>query len=158
MAESQTPRYPSARAVAELAREAQLQQLRSIESLDTKAAALIGFTGVLLGLVFTSPAVTDQWNTALTVGVSALAVGIVGLLLLLLPRRYRFDPNIVALTKRYLDQAEEETLRVAIESIEQALVSNADVLKWKVRFLDAFAALAVGAILLIAASLLYAVS
>ncbi len=158
MAEPQSPNYPSARVIAELAREAQLQQLQSIEALDSKAATLIGFAGVLLGLVFSASIATRHWNTALTVGVILLAVGIGGLLLLLFPRRYRYNPNIVALTRGYLDHPEEETLKVTIESIEQALVSNADVLKWKVRFLNGFATLAVVAIMLIAGSLLYAVT
>jgi hypothetical protein len=158
MAVPQTPSYPSARVIAELAREAQIEQLRSIEGLDAKAATLIGFAGVLLGLVFTSSIATDHWNDALTAGVASLSVGIVGLFALLLPRRYRYNPNIVALTKGYLDRAEEETLAVTIESIEQALLSNADVLKWKVRLLNTFAALAVAGILLLAGSLLYAVN
>jgi hypothetical protein len=159
MALPQTSEYPSARAIAELAREAQIQQLRSLDALDTKAATLIGFSSVLLGLVFSSSSVaTQHWNTALTLGVILLAVAIAGLLVLLLPRRYRYNPNIVALTRGYLDHPEEETLKVTIESIEQALVSNADVLKWKVRTLNMFAAVAVAAILLIAASLLYAVT
>lgn len=158
MAEPQSPTYPSARVIAELAREAQLQQLESIEALDSKAATLIGFAGVLLGLVFSASIATRHWNDALTVGVILLAVGIGGLLLLLFPRRYRYNPNIVALTRGYLDHPEEETLKVTIESIEQALVSNADVLKWKVRLLNGFATIAVIAIMLIAGSLLYAVT
>jgi ABC-type Fe3+-siderophore transport system permease subunit len=158
MAEPQSPNYPSAQVIAELAREAQLQQLQSLEALDTKAATLIGFAGVLLGLVFSSSIATDHWNTALTIGVIVLAIGIGGLLVLLLPRRYHYNPNIVALTRGYLDHPAEETLKVTTESIEQALVYNADILKWKVRLLTVFAALAVGAILLLAGSLLYAVS
>jgi hypothetical protein len=150
--------YPSARVIAELAREAQLQQLHSIEALDSKAATLIGFGGVLLGLVFSASLATAHWNRVLTVGVSLLAAGIAGLLLLLFARRYRYNPNIVALARNYLDAPEEQTLRAAIESIENALISNADVLKWKVRLLNAFATVAVVAIMLIAGSLLYAVS
>jgi vacuolar-type H+-ATPase subunit I/STV1 len=153
-----TPSYPSARVIAELAREAQRQQLHSIEALDSKAATLIGFGGVLLGLVFSASVATRHWNGVLTVGVSLLALGIAGLLLLLFARRYRYNPNILALRRDYLEQAEELTLKAAIESIESALVLNADVLKWKVRLLNAFAAIAVTAILLIAGSLLYAVN
>jgi ABC-type Fe3+-siderophore transport system permease subunit len=158
MAMPQTPGYSSARVIAELAREAQVEQLRSIEGLDAKAATLIGFAGVVLGLVFSSSIATERWNDALTAGVAALSVGIVGLFALLLPRRYRYNPNIVALTKGYLERPPEETLAVTIESIEQALVSNADVLKWKIRLLNTFAALAVAGILLLAGSLLYAVN
>jgi hypothetical protein len=158
MAEPQSPSYPSARVIAELAREAQRQQLHSIEALDSKAATLIGFGGVLLGLVFSASVATNHWNGVLTVGVALLAAGISGLLLILFARRYRYNPNILALRSDYLDQAEDLTLKATIESIESALVLNADVLKWKVRLLNAFAAVAVIAILMIAGSLLYAVN
>jgi hypothetical protein len=158
MAEPQTPSYTSARVIADLAREAQLQQLHSIEALDSKAATLIGFGGVLLGLVFSTSIATEHWNRALTVGVSLLAVGISGLLLLLFSRRYRYNPNVVTLRANYLEQPEDQTLKAAIESIEAALVWNAELLKWKVRLLNIFAAIAVAAILLIAGSLLYAVN
>jgi ABC-type Fe3+-siderophore transport system permease subunit len=149
MAVPQTPSYPSARVIAELAREAQRQQLHSIEALDSKAATLIGFGGVLA---------TDHWNRVLTVGVALLAAGIAGLLLLLFARRYRYNPNVLTLGANYLDQPEDQTLKATIESIEAALVWNAELLKWKVRLLNAFAAIAVVAILLIAGSLLYAVN
>src|SRR5436309_572177 len=79
MAEPQSPTYPSARVIAELAREAQRQQLHSIEALDSKAATLIGFGGVLLGLVFSSSIATRHWNLVLTIGVALLAAGISGL-------------------------------------------------------------------------------
>src|SRR3954447_18270505 len=118
MAESQSPTYPSARVIADLAREAQLQQLHSIEALDSKAATLIGFGGVLLGLVFSTSIATDHWNRALTVGVALLAAGISGLLLLLFSRRYRYNPNVVTLRANYLEQPEDQTLKAAIESIE----------------------------------------
>jgi ABC-type Fe3+-siderophore transport system permease subunit len=158
MAVPQTPSYPSARVIAELAREAQRQQLHSIEALDSKAATLIGFGGVLLGLVFSASIATDHWNRVLTVGVALLAAGIAGLLLLLFARRYRYNPNVLTLGANYLDQPEDQTLKATIESIEAALVWNAELLKWKVRLLNAFAAIAVIAILLIAGSLLYAVN
>jgi hypothetical protein len=50
--------------IATLAREARLQQLSSIEGLDTEAASLIGFARVVLGLLFTAPAATNHWNVA----------------------------------------------------------------------------------------------
>jgi hypothetical protein len=156
MAEPQPPMSSSARLIADLAREAQLQQLHSIEALDSKAATLIGFDGVLLGLVFSASIATEHWNAVLTAGVVLLALGVAGLLLLLFARRYRYNPNIVALTRDYLHQPEERTLEAVAESIQIALISNADVLKWKVRLLNTFAAIAVVAIMLIAGSLVYA--
>src|SRR3954462_1688061 len=125
MAEPQSPMYPSARVIADLAREAQLQQLHSIEALDSKAATLIGFGGVLLGLVFSTSIATHHWNRALTVGVALLAAGISGLLLLLFSRRYRYNPNVVTLRANYLEQPEDQTLKAAIESIEAGLARRA---------------------------------
>ena len=110
MAEPQSPPYPSARVIAELAREAQLQQLHSIEALDSKAATLIGFGGVLLGLVFSASIAVEHWNFVLTVGVALLAVGIAGLLFLLFARRYRYNPNVLTLRANYREQPEDQTL------------------------------------------------
>jgi hypothetical protein len=64
----------------------------------------------------------------------ALAAGSAGLLLRLFARRYRYNPNIIAL-RQNVGEPEDLTLRAAIESIETALASNADVLKLKTRLL-----------------------
>jgi hypothetical protein len=89
--------YPSAKAIAELAREAQLQQLQGLDSLDTKSASLIGLSGVLLGLIFTSSVAIDRWSLSLSIGAGLIGVSIVFLALGLLPRTSRFNPNILAL-------------------------------------------------------------
>ncbi len=55
-------RFASGEVIAEIARERQLAQLQQIDGLDTKAATLIGFVGVILGLIFTSDLAQRHWN------------------------------------------------------------------------------------------------
>jgi hypothetical protein len=156
MAVPQTPSYPSARVIAELAREAQRQQLHSIEALDSKAATLIGFSGVLLGLVFSASTATEHWNGVLTAGVARWPPGSPGCCLC--SRAATATTRTSSRCANTSVSPEDLTLRAAIESIETALASNADVLKWTTRLLNLFAAFAVVGILLIAGSLLYAVN
>lgn len=67
-------RYPSAEVISAIARERQLALLQQVGALDTKAATLLGLTGVVLGLVFSSDLATDHWNAVLTIGVVLLSV------------------------------------------------------------------------------------
>jgi hypothetical protein len=148
--------YPSAKAIAELAREAQLQQLQGLDSLDTKSASLIGLSGVLLGLIFTSSVATDRWSLALSIGAGLIGVSIVFLALGLLPRTSRFNPNILALAPAYMGKSEEETYYVTTASIEQALVHNANLTKWKANLLRMGISLAVVGLVFITGGLIYA--
>lgn len=150
------PSYPSAQAIAELAREAQLQQLQSLDSLDTKAASLIGLAGVLLGLIFTSSIATSAWSLILSIGAGLVGVSIFCLLLVLLPRSARFNPNIVALAPAYISEPVEETYRVTTASIEQALLFNANLSKWKGFLLRLGIFIAVLGLALITIGLIYA--
>ena len=151
------PQHPSAATIAELARHAQDSQVASIQSLDGKAATLIGFSGVVLGLVFTSSA-ADRWNVALTVGVSLILAGITALTGALLPRRYKRNPNILALRARYLDSDPAMTHVAVIDSIQSALAYNADINRWKVRALRLGTLLAIAGILVMSAGLIYSVT
>src|SRR4051794_841330 len=101
--------FASARVIAELAREGQLAQLGEIDGLDQKAATLVGFAGVILGLLFTSGYAADHWSLALTVGAAALAASLLPLGAAVVPRDYRFDPNVAALEELYLHRTPEQT-------------------------------------------------
>jgi hypothetical protein len=146
---------PSAQFIAEVAREAQLRQLASIDSLDGKAATLVGFAGVVLGLIFTSSEATDHWNHGLTVGALTLTLAIVVLLVLLLPRRYKTNPSPVALAARYMEEQPQETAKAIVESINRGIVYNANILRWKVRALLAGSALIVLGLTIMSVSLIY---
>jgi hypothetical protein len=150
------PSYPSAQAIAELAREAQLQQLQGLDSLETKAASLIGLAGVLLGLIFTSSIATSRWSSLLSVGAGLVGASILCLLLVLVPRSARFNPNIVALAPTYMKEPVEETYRVTVASIEQALLFNANLGRWKAWTLRLGLVVAVTGLVLITIGLIYA--
>jgi len=150
-------RHASAAVIADLARQKQEGQLQAIESLDAKASTLVGFAGVVLGLVFTSPA-TSHWNDGLTAGVSAILLAILALGIALLPRRYKRNPNVLALRRRYLDSDPETTHLAIIDSIQAALVDNADTVRWKVRALRVGTLFAIVGILVMSASLIYSVT
>jgi hypothetical protein len=128
MAEAQPD---SSSLIAELAREAQLGQLQFLDGLDAKAANLIGFAGIVLGLMFTSDFAREDWNCALTAGASLLAASTLPLGFALVPREYKVNPNIPALSKGYKDAAPDATTAIVIESIERALLWNADRIRRK---------------------------
>ena len=48
--------------VCDVLRERVATQLAQVDGLDTKASALLGFAGVLLGLLFTNTDLTSHWN------------------------------------------------------------------------------------------------
>jgi hypothetical protein len=151
-----TDSYPSARLIAELAREAQLQQLQSLDSLDTKATSILGLAGVLLGLVFTSSVAVDRWSLVLTIGAGFIGASIVLFALAIAPRRYRFNPNISALAPAYMGEPEDETYRITIASIENAILHNANNARRKVNFLRLGFALVVVGLLLVTIGLIVA--
>jgi hypothetical protein len=150
-------RHPSAATIAELALQKLDGQLQSIESLDGKASTLIGFSGVVLGLVFTSSA-SDNWTDGITVGIGLILAAILALGVALLPRRYKTNPNILALRNRYLDDEPDLTNLAIIDSIQIALVYNADITVWKVRAIRLGTFLAIVGILVTSASLIYSVT
>jgi uncharacterized membrane protein HdeD (DUF308 family) len=144
--------------IAGLAREAQLQQLATIDSLDTKAASLIGFAGVVLGLLLTTPAATQRWNTALTAGASAILAGVVPLAAALVPRKYAFNPEIEALDRLWGSAPVREVYEVTTKSIVRALAANGDSLRFKALFVRVGVLLIVVGLVVAVAGVLYALS
>jgi len=152
------PRPQSASVIAELAREAQLGQLSAIDSLDTKAATLMGFAGVFLGLLFSSETARTHWNMRFSISVGLLAAGIVVLGLAILPRHYKFNPNIAALERFYLTSSPETTQAVAVESIIRAISSNSNTLRSKVWLVQVGTALIVAGLVYASVRFLYSLS
>ena len=60
--------------VCDVLRERVATQLTQVDSLDTKATALLGFTGVLLGLLFANSDLTSHWNCWMTAAVVLLVL------------------------------------------------------------------------------------
>jgi hypothetical protein len=147
----------SAHFIADLARESQARQLANIDSLDGKAATLVGFAGVVLGLVFTSSAATEHWNHGLTLGAVVLAVAILFLFVALVPRRYRMNPSPIGLAARYMDRKPDETAEAVVESINRAILYNIPIRRWKLRMLLGGAFLLALGLIIMSASLVYTV-
>lgn len=144
--------------IATLAREAQLQQLSSIDGLDAKAASLIGFAGVVLGLLFTAPASADRWNVAMTAGAVGIITAVVPLALALVPRKYAFNPSIDALEQGWGTAPPNEVHEATTKSIIRALLANGESLRFKGLFVRAGVVLLVLGLLLATAGVLYAVN
>jgi hypothetical protein len=144
--------------IAAIARERQLQQLQSIDSLDTKAASLIGFAGVVLGLLFTAPASSNHWNAAMTAGASLIILAFLPLALALNPRTYSYNPNIAALLAGWGDVEPDQLYFTVTESVIRAVNKNQSILDWKARFVRAGVFALVAGLLVATAGVLYALN
>jgi hypothetical protein len=127
---AQVPASPSAELVSSFARERLTRQLATIDSLDAKAATLIGFAGVVLGLLFTSP-LTARWSLVLSIGAVMVGLAVLPLAFAIVPRRYKWNPGIPALSV-LADRPMDETYRFTTESILRAVEHNSGRLRWKV--------------------------
>jgi len=114
----------SAAEIADLVRASHDRQLETLNSLDQKAATLLGFAGVVLGLIFNSSVAIENWNAGLTTGAAATALAILLLAGAIMPRRYATNPNPIALAAHYMDRAPDETHRAVVESINRAIRIN----------------------------------
>ena len=92
--------FASAAYIAEVSREGQLAQLQEIDGLDKKASSLIGFAGVILGLLFTSSFASQHLSLGLSIGAGLLTAAVLPRGYALLPRDYKFNPNPAALDER----------------------------------------------------------
>jgi hypothetical protein len=147
----------SAQLIADLAREAQLRQLNGIDSLDAKSSTLLGFAGVILGLVFTSSTATEHWSHGLSLGAASMVAAIMSLLLSLLPRKFKANPSPLALAARYMNQQPSDTAAAVVESINRAILFNANIQRWKIRTLQIGAFLATVGLVVMSVSLIYTV-
>jgi hypothetical protein len=140
--------------MAELAREAQGAQLQALESLDSKAANLIAFSGIVIGLIFTSGFAESHWTFALTVGTGLLALATAPLAFVLW-REYRFDPNVGALEDLFTGETAATTNLWVVGSIRTAADRNAAELQQRTRAVRLGALILLGAVGCVAGSLIY---
>ena len=148
----------AAEIIATLAREAELQQLSSLDRVDSKAASLIGFAGVALGLLFTARVSADHWNVVMTVGAALIVSGIIPMAIALLPRRYAFNPNIDALARGWGSAPPRELHEAVYRSISRALAINTENLRVKGFFVRVGVVLIVAGLLFATSGVLYALN
>jgi hypothetical protein len=141
--------------IVELAREAQQTQIGAMESLDTKAANLIAFAGILVGLIFSSNLVRTHWTWPLAVGTGFLFLSTVPLVFGVLWQSFNFDPNIASLDDLFAGADHEDTLHAVRDSLRTAVDQNAEALKGRTRAVRCGALIIVIALALVVGSLIY---
>ena len=159
MAVSVAPTGPGSEdVVAAAARTSQAAQLTELNSLDGKAANLIGFVGVVLTLIYTSAFADGHWTWALTGGTAALALSTLPLGYAVWPRSYRFSPNVEGLIRMFSDAAPTVTYGFIAESIERSILGNQEIIKRKKQAVGAGTLIIVLGVLLVSASLIYSLN
>lgn len=123
VADQQPPMPTSATIVYDVLRERVATQLAQIDALDTKASALLGFVGVLLGLLFTNSDITAHWNGWLTTAVVLLVLGAVALATSLWVRAWQVRPAAADL-RSWVAKPQLETEQLLAAAFEKALGHN----------------------------------
>lgn len=80
--------------ILDLAREQQREVVLHANDLDTKATALLGFAGLLLGLLFSSDIAATHWNALFTTGAVLLGLALLPLGATLYPAKLRVNPDL----------------------------------------------------------------
>lgn len=142
---------PSAGVILDLAREKQAAVRQTAAALDTKATALIGLAGVVLGLLFGSDTAVEHWNWVFSGGAALLGLALVPLGIALFPRGYRANPDISLLLDRYAGRPTADTEWIAAKSIERAISANTRIVRSKARAVRIGSILVAAAILVVAA-------
>jgi hypothetical protein len=110
--------------VLDLAREAQIAQLDQLTRLDATASGLIGFAGVVLGLLFTSDVATSHWTWSLSLSALLLGGSVLPLAYALMPRRYNFNPNIGSFEDLFAAAPTQRAQAAAVKSIRRSIDRN----------------------------------
>jgi hypothetical protein len=151
-ADEESPRS-SEGLIVELAREVQQAQIGAMESLDTKAANLIAFAGIVVALIFSSNFVEAHWTAVLAVGTGLLAFSVLPLVYVL-GRSFSFDPNIAALDDLFSGTELDDSLHWLRDSLRGAVDRNADSLRRRTRAVRCSALIIVVALALVVGSLI----
>lgn len=148
---------PSAAIVAGAAREGLARQLGELNALDTKAATLVGFVAVILGLLFTSDYVTHHWAIFLSIGTGILGASVFPLAVALWPSAANLAPSpasLVRLTHMPTYFVQQHIAREAAGSIEH----NQQLVRRKRLTLGLATSMIAVAVAIVAATLVYALA
>lgn len=118
------PAADSVSIVCDVLRERVATQLAQIDSLDTKASSLLGFTGVLLGLLFANTDLTPHWNSWLTAAVVLVVLSAVALALSLWVRDWAIKPAASDLRLPWSGRPLHDTERLLAAAFEAAWYHN----------------------------------
>jgi hypothetical protein len=121
---SATDAYPSLDVVLPLAREQLAAQFETQEVLTTRAAQLLGFTGVVLGLVANSSYLQQHWHAASTAGVVLLVMAAVFSLAGLFVRSYKRAGDAAQMESILLKKPAPYARRVVLRATAKAVERN----------------------------------
>lgn len=148
----------SAEIIAQAARTSQAAQLAELNALDSKAANLIGFVGIVLTLIYTSAFADGHWTWALTTGTAALALATLPLGHAVWPRSYKFNPSLDGLLRLLADSEPTKTYGFIAESIQRSVLGNQEIIKRKKQAVGTGTVVIVLGVLFVTASLLYSLN
>jgi hypothetical protein len=121
---AQDPVEDSVVVVCDVLRERVATQLAQVDGLDTKASALLGFAGILLGLLFTNTDLTSHWNDWLTAAVVLVVLSAVAMAASLWVRDWAVKPAATDLRLVWGARPRHDTERVLAAAFEAAWYHN----------------------------------
>lgn len=145
--------------ILEICKEAVSLQLQQKASIETKASALIGFSGVifalLMGAIDTLQKLPVVNQCLIVLSIVLFAISIIISISITQVRQYRVYPNIITLSTDYIKSSELETKQQLIKNFvnnwkhnNDILERNANSLRWALRFnISAFLILGIALLL-----------
>jgi ABC-type tungstate transport system substrate-binding protein len=123
--------------ILDLARGQQEAVVQHARDLDTKAAALLGFAGLLLGLLFSSELAVHHWNALLTAGTVLLGTALLPLGATLYPLRLRLNPDLEKLAYKDDRRAMAELESLVASSLQRSIRVGMGMVRAKSRLVRA---------------------
>ena len=111
-------------------------QFQSIDSLDNKAGLTLGFVGALFAGLINSDWFLNLPHVYLLPILALLILATLSLLVVILVRQYRKDPEPTSLIKGYENATEEKTVAQLIRNFEECYNKNEPQLKNKRIFIN----------------------
>jgi hypothetical protein len=141
--------------ILDIAREQQRVVMQQANELDAKATGLLGFAGLLLGLLFSSDLAADHWNSFFTVGAILLGAALIPLGGTLYPRVLDSNPGLDRLMGRDTARQPTEIERLVALSLWRSIRAGSRLVRMKSLLVRASSILIAAAVALIAGRLVY---
>lgn len=141
--------------ILDLAREQQRAVLQQANELDAKAATLLGFAGLLLGLLFSSDVAATHWNTVFAAGAVMLGCSLIPLGITLFPRTVDANPDVGQLLVRDLERSPQELEWLVVLSLRRSVRAWLNMVRIKSRLVRGGSVLIVAAVLVIGGRFVY---
>lgn len=141
--------------ILDLAREQQRAVIQKANDLDTKATALLGFAGLLLGLLFSSDVAAAHWNALFTAGALLLGFALLPLGATLYPTKLRVNPDLGWLPDWQDGRAVDRLEAVVATSLQRSIRGDVEAVRTKSRLVRGGSVLVAIALAVIATRFVY---